>query len=194
MVPWGGRAAPPNVLQRRLRARVENPQQPVVRPSRGEEARQRHLPPVRTQRGEGTPGVGPRKAAGHRSRGAETLARGAPPVGSGSHHSGRRRRRRVRPRELPPALPAVPCSRHARMASAAHAGWRDGSRVYLNRATQRATSSQMAAESGWSSPSYSFHSNGFPAAARISRFATVLRSGMLRSCLPSSHSAGVSIA
>src|SRR5215207_781486 len=46
LVPRPGRAAAAHVLRRGMRARMEDPQQPVVRAARGEEARQGDLPPV----------------------------------------------------------------------------------------------------------------------------------------------------
>ena len=119
LVPRAGGAAAADVLRRGLRARVEDPQQSLVCPARGEEARQGRLPPLRVQRRQGAPRMVAREAVRRRSGGAEAVACGAAAVGGGSHHSRRRRRRRVRPRELSPALPSVPRPRHARMAGRA---------------------------------------------------------------------------
>ena len=63
----------------------------------------------------------PLEASGERSRGAPRLARRASAVGGRSHRPGRGRRRRMRPRELPVAVPALPRLGHARVARAAHA-------------------------------------------------------------------------
>ena len=108
-----------DILQRCLRPRVEDPQQPLVRAEAGEEARQGDLPAVRMERGEGPPRVDPVEAARLRSRGAQSLARPAASLGSGPHRSGGGRWRRVWPRELPPALPRMSPQGHARLAGAA---------------------------------------------------------------------------
>ena len=50
-----GEGAAPHVLRRRLRPRVEDPQQSVVRAAAGEEARQGDLPAVWIQRRQGAP-------------------------------------------------------------------------------------------------------------------------------------------
>jgi len=116
MVPGAGRAAAANVLQRHLRTRVENPQQPVVRPAAHQETRPGRLSALRLQRHPGpsamdaleTPSLGPRRAA--------ALAVDPATLGGRSHRAGRRRRRGVRPRQLPAALPCMPRLGHDPMA------------------------------------------------------------------------------
>ena len=114
LVPRPRRAAPAHVLRRRLRARMEDPQQPLVCPAGSEEARQGDLPAVRPERRQGASRVDAREAAGDRPGGAQALARRAAAVGGGSHRPGRGRRRRMRARQLPAALPSP--ARHARVA------------------------------------------------------------------------------
>jgi hypothetical protein len=102
-----------------MRARMEDPQQPVVRAPRSEEARQGHLPAVWRQRREGAPRVDAREASGRGSRRAAALARHPSALGSGSYRPGRRRRRRMRAGQLSAAVPPVPRACHARLARAA---------------------------------------------------------------------------
>jgi len=98
---------------------VEDPQQSVVRAAAGQEARQRHVPVVRPERRQGVPRMAAGDAAGRRPRGAARVACGAATLGGRPHRPGRRRRRRVRARELPAALPSLSPSRDARMAGVA---------------------------------------------------------------------------
>jgi hypothetical protein len=105
-----------------VRARMEDPQQPVVRASRSEEARQGHLPAVWNERGEGASRVDAREASRVGPRRAAPLARRSAAMGGGSHRSGRGWRRRMRARELSPSVSPLPRARHARMARATPAG------------------------------------------------------------------------
>src|SRR5688572_22109897 len=63
--------------------------------------------------------MGTPQAARDGPRGTPAMAARTPAVGSGPHPSGRRRRRRVRARKLPAAVPAVPPRGHARVAGGA---------------------------------------------------------------------------
>ena len=90
------RVALVTALRRRVRARVEASQQSLVRPAADQEARPRCLSPLRTRRREGTSRMAACAAAGRRSHGAPSLARGTAPLGSRSHRPGRTRRFRRR--------------------------------------------------------------------------------------------------
>lgn len=124
LVPCAGRASTADVLQRRLRPRVEDPQQSVVRAAAGEEARQGDLPALRLQRRQGAPRVDAIEAARLRPCRAQGLACRPSTLGGRPHRARRRWGRRVRPRELPAALPAVPREGDARVEDAETAGVR----------------------------------------------------------------------
>ena len=66
LVPWSGEASAPHVLRRRVRARVEDPQQSVVSAASGEEARQGDLPAVWRRCRQGAPRVDAIEASGRR--------------------------------------------------------------------------------------------------------------------------------
>jgi len=119
VVSRAGEASAADILQRRLRSRVENQKQPLVRSAADQEARQRHLSDLRLQRGASAPTMDAFETAGDRSRRSTRVARGATEVGSRSHRSRRWRRRPMRTWKLPTTLPSMPCFRHARLAGAA---------------------------------------------------------------------------
>jgi len=87
------RPAAPHLLRRSVRPRMEDPQQPVVRAAGSEEARQGRLPALRTDCNQGPPRMDAGQTAGHRSCGAQALARRTAALGGRSHRPGRRRRR-----------------------------------------------------------------------------------------------------
>jgi hypothetical protein len=108
-----------DVLQRPLRARMEDSKQPLVRASAGQETRQGGLPDVRLQRHTGSSPMDASETAGRRAFRPPGVAGRSATMGGGSHCSRRGWRRRVRAGELPPTLPRLSRLGHALMARAA---------------------------------------------------------------------------
>jgi hypothetical protein len=103
-------ASTPHVLQRCVRARMESPQQSVVRASADQETRQGDLSDLRVQRRQGSSRMDAIETSSRRSRRAASLAGRAPALGGRPHSPGGGWRRRVWIGEL--SFAVSPLSRH----------------------------------------------------------------------------------